>query len=39
MCLNSQQKHFECLRQFEKMNLGKIIKQKEEIVSTERILY
>ena len=39
MCLYSQQKPFECLRQFEKMNSGKIVKQKDEIVSTEEILY
>ena len=39
MCLHSQQKPFKCFRQFEKMNSGKIVEQKEEIVSTEKILY
>ena len=36
---NSQQKCFKCLRQTKKMNSGKIVKQKEEIISTEKILY
>ena len=39
MCLHSQQNPFKCFRQFEKMNSGKIVEQKEEIVSTEKILY
>ena len=30
-----QQKRFKCFRQFEKMHLEKIVKQKEETVSTE----
>ena len=38
-CSHSQQKRSKCLGQFEKMNSGKIVKQKEEIVSTKKILY
>ena len=36
--LHSQQKLFKCLRQFEKIHSGKIVKQKDKIVSTEKIL-
>ena len=39
VCSYSQQKWFKCLRQFEKMNSGKIVKQKVEIVPTEKIFY
>ena len=35
VCSHLQQKRFKCFRQFEKMHLEKIVKQKEETVSTE----
>ena len=39
VCSHSQQKHFKCLRQFEKMHSEKIVNQKDENVLTEKILY